>query len=701
MLPLTLAPPAPFPPVVAQSAFREFVAPGLTLVTYHVATTRGLLVVRALDAEPADGALRVEAVLAHDALISPGETVSSMAQRTGAVAGINADYFDIGQTNQPLNIVVRDGALERTPSGRAVFSIARDGSARIGTYRWHGDVTDAGRTWNLEGVDEWPPQGAGAMLILAAFGPMPPVARGVVLVALAPAPQALRTGGSDVRVAAVATDRAPCEHCAMLAFGVRAADAGPLPVQGDTVHLDAVADPALDGVTTAVGGGPQLVRGGVPYDDPDPPSPAEALQRDPQAGVLIERTGAFAFVQVDGRARDESVGLTRPEFGALLRGLGANDAMAFDSGGSVSLAVRAPGEDRAALRSVPSDGRERRVADGLFFYADGPAGPAARLAVRPADISLLVGATVTLSAVATDATGRPVPGPAGPLRVAIDPPALARAGAEATVTALAAGTGTLRLRRGDLTAEAPIRVVADAAGLRIEPRDAEVAPGGTAAFRAAGADLAGSPLLLGGLVRWSARDGAVTPDGVFRAGSSDGTIVARAGGRQAEAIVRVGTTDAALPIFAPPAAWTFATYPAGGQGSAALVPGEGHAPVLELAYAFLGGVRAAYANTTVPLPGRPLRLSVDVRSDGNGAGVRAALTNADGDRIAVTLAKRADWRGWQRCSVTLPADASAPLALRALYAVATLAGQPAASAGVIAFRDLRVTFAGTQEGRKR
>ena len=86
-----------------------------------------------------------------------------------------------------------------------------------------------------------------------------------------------------------------------------------------------------------------------------------------------------------------------------------------------------------------------------------------------------------------------------------------------------------------------------------------MAPGGTAAFRAAGADLAGSPLLLGGLVRWSARDGAVTPDGVFRAGSSDGTIVARAGGRQAEAIVRVGKTDAALPIFAPPAAWTFAT----------------------------------------------------------------------------------------------------------------------------------------------
>ena len=57
-------------------------------------------------------------------MISSGETVSAMAARTGAVAGINADYFDIGNTNQPLNVVVRDGALLRTPSKRAAIDVA-------------------------------------------------------------------------------------------------------------------------------------------------------------------------------------------------------------------------------------------------------------------------------------------------------------------------------------------------------------------------------------------------------------------------------------------------------------------------------------------------------------------------------------------------------------------------------------------------
>ena len=53
--------------------------------------------------------------MADDALISRGETVGSMARRTRAVAGINGDFFDIGNTNRPINMVVRNGALLQLP----------------------------------------------------------------------------------------------------------------------------------------------------------------------------------------------------------------------------------------------------------------------------------------------------------------------------------------------------------------------------------------------------------------------------------------------------------------------------------------------------------------------------------------------------------------------------------------------------------
>ena len=77
-----------------------------------------------------DPTVRLETAVARDHMISSGETVSSMAVRTGAVAGVNADYFDIGNTNQPLNVVVRDGALLRTPSKRARFDEHSAGAIR-------------------------------------------------------------------------------------------------------------------------------------------------------------------------------------------------------------------------------------------------------------------------------------------------------------------------------------------------------------------------------------------------------------------------------------------------------------------------------------------------------------------------------------------------------------------------------------------
>jgi len=67
-----------------------------------------------------------------------------MALRTHAVAGINADYFDIGQTNQPLGIVVRDGALLRTPSRRVALDVDRDGHVMaVATAKLIGDGAEA------------------------------------------------------------------------------------------------------------------------------------------------------------------------------------------------------------------------------------------------------------------------------------------------------------------------------------------------------------------------------------------------------------------------------------------------------------------------------------------------------------------------------------------------------------------------------
>jgi hypothetical protein len=162
------------------------------------------------------------------------------------------------------------------------------------------------------------------------------------------------------------------------------------------------------------------------------------------------------------------------------------------------------------------------------------------------------------------------------------------------------------------------------------------------------------------------------------------------GGVTATTLVRVGRREIALPLFRAPVSWSFSTVPAGGNGSVSVDRDE-----LDLAFDFSGTTRAAYAGTRVDMLGDPRALSVDVRGDGSGAGVRAAFANSRGERVLVTIARRVDWRGWQRRVAPLPPSAVPPLRLLSLYVVGSLGGEPARGSGTIAFRDLRATFAGT------
>src|SRR5579863_1883736 len=168
-LPATLAPAPPFPAIAQQAPTIEEIAPGVTFAEYALTTSAGPLVVRIVAVETRRGDVRVSQVLAHDALESRGETVGSMAQRTAAVAGINGDYYDIGNSNRPTNIVVRNGALLQMPRQRYALAIARDGSPHIAEFNFMGQGQIGERTASLDAVDQRPPDG-GTSLITPEYG---------------------------------------------------------------------------------------------------------------------------------------------------------------------------------------------------------------------------------------------------------------------------------------------------------------------------------------------------------------------------------------------------------------------------------------------------------------------------------------------------------------------------------------------------
>nr|MDQ6944351.1 phosphodiester glycosidase family protein [Candidatus Eremiobacteraeota bacterium] len=652
------------------------------------------LVVSIVTVDPQEPTVRFGAVLAHDSIVSKDETTSSMARRTGAVAGINGDYFDINASGAPLGVVVRNGALERTPSARIALTVTRARSVLFTPYRFNGSATFGGVVVPITAVNEWPPQ-TGASLLTPAFGAIPPAnANNVILLDLEHVTD-IRAGTPPFRVTAVTSAPPwPPAHGLRLAYGASAQAIGPVPGAGDVVTLQYVTDPPFGDAVAAIGGGPELLHGGAPVDDPASPNYAERDRRIPASAAARFPDGTLALVVVDGRHPATSIGVNRGELIALLRGLGATDAMLFDSGGSATLAARVLGDAEASVVNEPSDGFERAVADGLFVYSDAPLGAPARLVVRPTRIIALAGARVPLRARVIDANDHGLGDARGPWHVAPSPLIASIGEDDVLNTGAQTGAASVRIARGGVATDVPVEIVDRVVRLIVGPAGANPDPHAAVGLTVTALDARDRPVAVDGLVRWSAKDAAIDAHGRLAAGDRDAVVTASAGGATATVTIPVGRHTVALALFDDKhrAGWKFTTTPANGPGALAL---DGDR--LRLDYDFTTGERAAYAANEIPL-GEPVALACDVDGDANGEALRATLVDRYGERQTVTFARAIDFRGTRRLTVKVPPSLAPPIALRNVYAVGTLANPPVTVAGTLVVHDCTASVpgAGTQ-----
>ena len=120
-----------------------------------------------------------------------------------------------------------------------------------------------------------------------------------------------------------------------------------------------------------VNGGPRLLEHGHPdiaaeaegFDHPDDPGfyYAFALRRNPRTIAGVARDGDLILVAVDGRAPGYSAGLDFEEEAAVMRRLGADDAVNLDGGGSTTMTIR------GSVVTRPSDATgERPIGDAIL-----------------------------------------------------------------------------------------------------------------------------------------------------------------------------------------------------------------------------------------------------------------------------------------------------------------------------------------------
>ena len=140
---------------------------------------------------------------------------------------------------------------------------------------------------------------------------------------------------------------------------------------GSVFSISLATAPSLNGVITAIGGGPVLVQGGrrqkIKIPSGESYEFSSMVERHPRSAFGWNKN-AFFLVEVDGRQKDLSVGMTLEELGEYLASLGCEEAVNLDGGGSSTLWLG------GSVRNSPCDGRERPISNSLMVVRRNPAG---------------------------------------------------------------------------------------------------------------------------------------------------------------------------------------------------------------------------------------------------------------------------------------------------------------------------------------
>jgi exopolysaccharide biosynthesis protein len=320
------------------------------------------------------GLYRLRPVLSNESIMLR-ETVSSMQKRLATQAtsvGVNGDYF-APSDGRPSGILLRDGVLATPPnSARSSAGVTLDGLLDVRRVSFRGTWRGTGQRRALNFLNK-PPGTNGISLFTSDWGTSTPRVSGAFMVVLGSFPPT--TPNTDLAVPVTAATagssiRIQPGTAVLVARGNAAAKLQAEAQVGSVVTLRLILQPDWSVVSDAIGGGPVLVRDGVPvYRSNEGFTTSQLAPRGPRTAVGQRADGGIVLLTTDGRQPGFSVGMTNFELAQALVRFGAVRGMGLDGGGSSTLAFE------GTVLNSPSDGRERAVSTALMLQYFGVYAP--------------------------------------------------------------------------------------------------------------------------------------------------------------------------------------------------------------------------------------------------------------------------------------------------------------------------------------
>lgn len=600
------------------------------------------------------------------------DKVTTLVNKHNAVAGVNGDYFNYAPLPSAMGSLINNGEVISSPVELAYalpsFFLTGDNVGGVEYFDRNIIVTNltSGQKVLVNTLNKVTTDFGTVTLLNNHWGPKSLGSRFhndlTEVLVVNDVVQEVRKGGEAFNI--------PAKDGYVLA--VRGDKLSPLNIN-DKVHLEVATTPNVEDIKFAIGGGSIILKNGEL-------SLTNIISKgnEPRTGIAINKDNTkLMLVTIDGR--DSSFkGVSQEMFGAILRDLGAYNAMNLDGGGSTAMAIKPVGDKNSQLVNKPSDGAERSVVNAVGVISNAPKGELSYLKISTDDSKMFLNTSRIFKVKGFDTYHNPVEIDDSQIQYSVE-------GVEGIVEgnkfrANSSGKGTVTANYNGAVGTMEINVLGEIRDLTTKLKSFNIDLNSEKSLsNFYGKDKNGyeSIIYIEDIEFSITNNIGSIENGVFHSGAEalGGAITAKAGDGIENILVSVGSKGTVVESFEKIDNLSFSSYPKEVPGSIQLSSEakEGNNSIL-LNYDFSKGenTRVAYVNLNptsggLKLTGAPKKLGLWVKGDGNGSWLRGALKDSKGKEVLFDLSKTVEWTDWKYVIADLPSDLSYPISLERIY----------------------------------
>lgn len=428
----------------------------------------------------------------------------------------------------------------------------------------------------------------------------------------------------------------------------------------------------LNNIDTAISGaGKLLTAGEVARNDG-----VVITGRQPRTAIGIsEDKSKLILMVVDGRG--SSIGATHDEMAWLMKEYGAYEAMHLDGGGSSTMVAETILDDSKEVKNTVSDGAERKVMNSVGIFNTGEMGATVELSVRANTERDFIGSPITFEFVAYDQYYHKQNVDASQVTLSV-PEGMATA-SNGSIIPLVEGAIPVTATWNGLTKTITVYGMTPAS-LKANVSSINLSVGESATITVSGLSSDGytGSALNGITYELSDPSLGTIVNGVFTA-QNEGSGYIKCSYNNASTYIPISIGGIAVPetSFEDKLALSFSSYPSelinGFSGISNVFYNDGITSLL-LNYTFSvsNATQAAYMNITNPIKiqGEPSQLVMSVYGNNSGHWLRGKIKDAAGNEYVVDFTKNINWSDWADVTANIPSNVVYPISLETIYVAA-------------------------------